>query len=158
MQVSTNQVRTYQLRNSGLWFKSMLKSDSAREWIEAAVHDGDDIFVVVGIHNMTDTKIIEAFDNAADTSAWFHLPIGEALATAKVVAPSGGAADAGVGVQNSHQEGETIRGGWRADLRGSISQGPRQVVLKSRHGQSIPGKGESLEGLLVSLRKPPRPG
>lgn len=104
-QVSTEQVKTYQLSNSGSWFKSAVKSEAVREWIKESIDQGDDIYVIVGYHTMTDARIIEGVVDAADTSAWLQLPVGEALATAGVVAPLGSMADPGVGVKNFHQQG-----------------------------------------------------
>jgi hypothetical protein len=104
-QVSTDQVKTYQLTNSGSWFKSTVKSEAVREWIKESIDIGDDIFVIVGYHTMTDARIIEGVVDAADTSAWLQLPVGEALATAGVVAPLGNMADLGGGVKNFRQQG-----------------------------------------------------
>ncbi|KAJ5772186.1 hypothetical protein N7520_002715 [Penicillium odoratum] len=104
-QVSTEQVKTYQLSNSGSWFRSTLKSEAVREWIKDAIDMGDDIFVIVGYHTMTDARIIEGVVDAADASAWLQLPVGEALLAAGVVAPLGDLVDPGFGVNNCSQRG-----------------------------------------------------
>ena len=105
IQVSTDQVKTYQLSNSGSWFKSAVKSEAARERINESIDDGDDIYLIVGYHTITDARIVEGIVDEASTSAWLKLPVGEALATAGIVVPLGNLVDPGFGVQNSHQQG-----------------------------------------------------
>ncbi|KAJ5820531.1 hypothetical protein N7474_006122 [Penicillium riverlandense] len=103
-QISTDQVITYQLSNSGSWFKSAVKSEAVHGWLNESIEQGDDIYVVVGYHTMRDARIIEGVANSADTSAWLKLPVGEALATAGVGMPLGSVADPAVEAQNFHQE------------------------------------------------------
>lgn len=66
---------------------------------------GDDIFVIVGYHTMTDARIIEGVVDAADASAWLQFPVGEVLLAAGVVVPLGILADPGFEVNNSSQQG-----------------------------------------------------
>jgi hypothetical protein len=49
-QVTTDRVTTYQLGNSGMWFKSAIKMETTQEWIKESIDQGDDIYVVVGYH------------------------------------------------------------------------------------------------------------
>ncbi len=46
-QVTTDRVTTYQLGNSGSWFKSAIKTETTREWINESIDQGDDIYVAL---------------------------------------------------------------------------------------------------------------
>lgn len=96
-QISTDQVKTYQLSNSGLWFKSAVKSEAVHGWINESIEQGDDIYVVVGYHTMMNARIIEGVADSVDTSAWLKLPVGEALAIAGAGIPLGSVVDPAIG-------------------------------------------------------------
>jgi hypothetical protein len=53
-QVTTDRVTTYQLGNSGLWFKSVIKIKTTREWIKESINQGDDVYVIMGYHTILD--------------------------------------------------------------------------------------------------------
>src|SRR5450755_1197532 len=68
-QVTTDRVTTYQLGNSGLWFKSAIKMETTREWVQESIDQGDDIYVIVGYHTMLDAQVVEGAAEASDSSA-----------------------------------------------------------------------------------------
>ncbi|KAJ5096689.1 hypothetical protein N7456_007410 [Penicillium angulare] len=107
--VQTDQLKTYQLSNSGPWFRSAIQSTATRDWIREAIDYGDDMYVVVGYHTMKDARIFDYVENRGDISAWLELPIEEALAAAGVGIMLGGVANPGAQVQDSHMEGNTRR-------------------------------------------------
>jgi hypothetical protein len=47
-QVATDRVTTYQLDNSGSWFKAAIQTKETREWIQESIDQGDDVYLVVG--------------------------------------------------------------------------------------------------------------
>ena len=74
-------------------FKSAVKTEDTRKWINQAIDQGDDIYVVVGYHTMIDAKIVVGAELTSEISAWLKLPVTEALATAGVMVPLGDMGD-----------------------------------------------------------------
>ncbi len=105
-QVTTDRVTTYQLGNSGSWFKSAIKTETAREWIKESIDQGDDIYVVVGYHTMLDAQVVEGAAGAMETSGQLGLPVTEvALAATGVMVPLGDIADPRVAGNNIKKQG-----------------------------------------------------
>lgn len=105
-QVTTDRVTTYQLGNSGSWFKSAIKTETAREWIKESIDQGDDIYVVVGYHTMLDAQVVEGAADALESSGQLGLPVTEvALAATGVMVPLGDIADPGVAGNNIKKQG-----------------------------------------------------
>ncbi|KAJ5704105.1 hypothetical protein N7493_011243 [Penicillium malachiteum] len=42
-QIHTDQMNTYQLSNSGTWFRSAVLSEDTRKWIKESIDSGDDM-------------------------------------------------------------------------------------------------------------------
>jgi len=104
--VTTDRVTTYQLGNSGSWFKSAIKTETAREWIKESLDQGDDIYVVVGYHTMLDAQVVEGAADALESSGQLGLPVTEvALAAMGVMVPLGDIADPGVAGSNIKKQG-----------------------------------------------------
>ncbi|KAJ5711930.1 hypothetical protein N7488_006086 [Penicillium malachiteum] len=93
-QIHTDQMNTYQLSNSGTWFRSAVNQ-----------YSGDDMYVVVGYHTMRDARILDYTENSSEQSAWLELPVEEALAAAGVGVLLGGVVNPGLQVQNGRVEG-----------------------------------------------------
>ena len=105
-QVTTDRVTTYQLGNSGSWFKSAIKTETAREWIKESIDQGDDIYVVVGYHTMLDAQVVEGAADALESSGQLGLPVTEvALAATGVMVPLGDIADPRVAGNNIKKQG-----------------------------------------------------
>jgi hypothetical protein len=96
-QVTTDRVTTYQLGNSGLWFKSAIKMETTREWIKESIDQGDEIYVVVGYHTMLNAQVVEGAAESSESSAQLEVPITSSITAATGVAvPLGDIADPGV--------------------------------------------------------------
>ncbi|KAL9595914.1 MAG: hypothetical protein Q9179_004796 [Wetmoreana sp. 5 TL-2023] len=105
-QVTTDRVTTYQLGNSGSWFKSAIKTLTAREWIKESIDQGDDIYVVVGFHTMLDAQVAEGAAVALESSGQLGLPVtGAALAATGVMVPLSDIADPRVAANKIKEKG-----------------------------------------------------
>ena len=104
-QVTTDRATTYQLGNSGSWFKAAVKMEATREWIQESIDQGDDVYVVVGYHTLLDAKIIEGAAEVAESSGRLGLPVTEALAGTGVIVPLGDMADPEIAAKNSKTQG-----------------------------------------------------
>ena len=104
-QVTTDRVTTYQLGNSGSWFKDAIKTEITRKWIEQSIDQGDDIYVVVGYDTMLDAQIVEGAGEAVGSSAQLEMPVTPALAAAGIMVPLGDIADPGVTGNNLSKQG-----------------------------------------------------
>lgn len=58
--LSAVQATTYQLTNSGAWFREACAKKETRSWFEGAIEDNDsDVYLVIGYHTVTDAQITE---------------------------------------------------------------------------------------------------
>ncbi|PTB38642.1 hypothetical protein M441DRAFT_236417 [Trichoderma asperellum CBS 433.97] len=93
-QVTTDRAMTYQLRNSGLWFKNALQDESTRKWLEEAIDQGDDVYLIVGYHTLLDARILEGAAAMTESHAKVEVPVTASLAAAgAAVIPLGDIAD-----------------------------------------------------------------
>jgi hypothetical protein len=92
-EVTTDQATTYQLGNSGLWFKNAVKLQPTRKWIEQAIDQGDDVYVVVGYHTLLDARIVESATMVSGFRAQLEVPVTASLGATGVVIPMGNIAD-----------------------------------------------------------------
>jgi hypothetical protein len=99
-QVTTDRVTTYQLGNSGSWFKAAVKMEATREWIQESIDQGDDIYVVVGYHTLLDAKITEDVAEGVESSGRLAIPVTEALAGTGVLVPIGDVMDPKIAAKN----------------------------------------------------------
>ncbi|KAL3470017.1 hypothetical protein BJX99DRAFT_240192 [Aspergillus californicus] len=106
-QVSTDQATTYQLQNSGAWFQRALGAETTREWIERAIDQGDDVYLIVGYHTFQDARFRERAVDIRKTLAQLDLPITAAVS---------GITGAGLGIET------LIHGGGLADAAVSGSR------------------------------------
>jgi len=106
--VATDRVTTYQLDNSGSWFKAAIQTEKTRQWIQESIDQGDDVFLVVGYYTMVDAEIVEGADVAVDASAGLNLPVSAALAATGML-PMGGVADPKIEGRNGGQQGTNRR-------------------------------------------------
>jgi hypothetical protein len=104
-QVTTDQVTTYQLDNSGAWFKEAIKMQTTREWIKESIDQGDDIYIVVGYYTMFDAVVVEGSAESVGSSAKLEMPVTASLAAAGVVVPLDNVLDPGVAGSNINQRG-----------------------------------------------------
>lgn len=58
--LSAVQATTYQLTNSGAWFRKACAKQETRSWFEGVIEDSDsDVYLVTGYHTVTDAQITE---------------------------------------------------------------------------------------------------
>src|SRR5436853_4974412 len=99
----TGQVTTYQLDNSGAWFREAIKKPTTREWIEESIEQGDDIYVVVGYYTMLNAVVVEGSAELVGSSAQLEMPVTASLAAAGVVVALDNIMDPGVNASNTNQ-------------------------------------------------------
>jgi len=107
-QVTTDRVTTYQLDNSGAWFKAAIKIEATREWITESIDQGDDVYIVVGYYTMLDTQVVEGAGEELGSSAQLVVPVTASLAAASIAAagvmvPLDNVADPGVSSNSVNQ-------------------------------------------------------
>lgn len=56
--LSAVQATTYQLTNSGSWFRKACAKQETRSWFEEAIEEND-VYLVVGYHTVTDARVTE---------------------------------------------------------------------------------------------------
>ncbi|KAH8646727.1 hypothetical protein BX600DRAFT_533166 [Xylariales sp. PMI_506] len=83
--VQADRITTYQLPNSGSWFREAVKLEKT-----------------LGYHAMLDAQIFEGAAGSQDTAVKIDMPITASLAAAGVVAPLGESLDTSVGGHNHH--------------------------------------------------------
>jgi len=101
--ITTDKVTTYQLDNSGSWFKNTVRAEATQRWINEAIHQGHDIYLVVGYHTMVDAQIIEGIFAAEESSARLELPVTVPLAAVGAVSSTSNMADPSVA---GHSQGD----------------------------------------------------
>ncbi|KJZ69928.1 hypothetical protein HIM_10684 [Hirsutella minnesotensis 3608] len=109
VRVTTGQFRTYTLDNSEAWFDEATRLPATRAWIERAIDRGDDVYLIVGIHTVTDASINHESAAGRGTGAHAEIPVSLSLTAAGVVAPLGGIVDPSVGFQRRGLDGAHIR-------------------------------------------------
>jgi hypothetical protein len=91
--ITTEQVKTYYLDNSGQWFRDIVRSEDVRKWIERTVDEGEDIYVVVGYHTILDARIAEQSREQKLLNGSLAVPVSSVLLASGVVVPFGNLAD-----------------------------------------------------------------
>lgn len=72
--LSAIQATTYQLANSGAWFRKACAKQETRSWFEGAIEENDsDVYLVVGYHTVTDAQITEAATTGRKTGTGIQL-------------------------------------------------------------------------------------
>lgn len=56
--VAAEKVTTYRLANCDEWFKSCCQQDATRKWMEKAIIQGNEIYVVVGYHTLSNAQYL----------------------------------------------------------------------------------------------------
>ena len=103
--LSAERVQTYALDNSGSWFESATKLQETRQWLESAIDQGDDVFLVVGYHTVVDARITLYSSRAQARGGALEMPVGLSLAAAGVVAPLSDLINPGIGLRREEGSG-----------------------------------------------------
>lgn len=109
VRVTAGQLRTYTLDNSEAWFDDATRLPATRAWIERAIDRGNDVYLIVGIHTVTDASISHESAAGSGAGAQAEIPVSLSLTAAGVVAPLGGIVDPSVGFQRQGLDGAHIR-------------------------------------------------
>lgn len=109
IRVTTDHVKTYILENSDHWFEQATHLEATRAWIERAVDQGHDMYMVVGIHTVTDAIVNQESVVGRDASGQIKIPLSQSLAGAGIIAPLGDIIDPGVAFQQQGLNGAQSR-------------------------------------------------
>jgi hypothetical protein len=96
--VETSQVCTYTLDNSESWFEKAATLMETKRWMERQFDRSHDIYMIVGIHTVTDAKISQQAANQHGAGGKVTAPVGLALKSAGIVIPFGDLLDPAVGI------------------------------------------------------------
>ena len=97
IRISADQAKTYYLNNAGQWFRHAVQSQETREWIERTIDEGEDIYVVVAYHTLSNARIMEQLREQSAAGGNLVIPLSIALIASGVVVPFSNAADPGLG-------------------------------------------------------------
>ncbi|KAF8252037.1 hypothetical protein K440DRAFT_658308 [Wilcoxina mikolae CBS 423.85] len=82
--------KTYQLKNSGAYFRNICKADETREWLEEVMQSGNDVYLVVGIKTLTDARITQSQQRSKTGRGGVEIPLGQLTAAVTTVVGHGG--------------------------------------------------------------------
>ncbi|PWI64609.1 hypothetical protein PCL_09503 [Purpureocillium lilacinum] len=105
VRVTTGQFTAYTLDNSDSWFDEVTRLPATRVWIERAIDRGDDVYLVVGFHTITDATVIHESVAGNGSGACAEIPVSLSLTAAGAVAPLGGIAVPSIGFQRQGVDG-----------------------------------------------------
>jgi hypothetical protein len=74
VQITADTAKKYVLQNSNAWFKRALGSEAARGWLELAICQGDEVYMVVGYTTLLDSRVIEGTAAAMGPGEQLILP------------------------------------------------------------------------------------
>lgn len=97
LHIVADRVVTSVLDNSDSWFKEATKLPATQSWIEQQIDQGNDIYMIVGLHSVTNAHIIQEFHHGTAADGQVQLPAALSLAAAGVIVPLGDALDPTVG-------------------------------------------------------------
>jgi hypothetical protein len=81
--------RIYTLRKPGAMFDMLCKDTDVREWLQERIEDRSDVYLVIGLHTLFDTRAEEGAQLAQHYAGTLELPL-EEVAAAPNVGFSGG--------------------------------------------------------------------
>jgi hypothetical protein len=106
VRISTDLVKTYALANSDSWFNEAIGQEATQKWVERAVNQGDDIYVIVGFHTVSDTRIHQEHAHERQITSQVEVPVGLSLATIGAIAPLGNITDPSIPGHHQSFEGD----------------------------------------------------
>jgi len=109
IRITTTQVNTYALANSGQWFTEAMSLEVTRKWVEKAIDQGDDIYLIVGFHTVSNARIVQESLLGREVAGQIKLPVGLTLAAIGAVAPLGNIVDPSVTGHHQAIEGGQIQ-------------------------------------------------
>jgi hypothetical protein len=106
VRITSDQVNTYFLNNTGKWFEAAVEHEETRKWIERMIDEGEDIYVVIGYYTLVDAHIVEQTGGRGAFGVKAILPVSAALTAIGVVIPFGGLTNPGVEAYHGRMEDE----------------------------------------------------
>jgi hypothetical protein len=103
--VTTEQMKTYILDNSDRWFEGATRIQATRTWIERALDRGQDIYMIVGFHTVSNATISQESATGSSAGGQISVPTSLSLSAAGVVAPLDDIIDPGVAVYHQGVDG-----------------------------------------------------
>lgn len=97
VRVTAEKITTYTLDNSDEWFDSVTRIPATRAWIERAVDRGEDLYMIVGFHTVTNARIVHQVVQGQGVGGHVNVPVSLTLTSVGVVAPLGNIIDPSVG-------------------------------------------------------------
>ena len=97
LHITADQVMTSALDNSDGRFKEATRLPATRSWIEQQIDQGNNIYMIVGFHTVTNARIIQESCLGAAAEGQVQLPAALPLAAAGVIVPLGNIIDPSVG-------------------------------------------------------------
>jgi hypothetical protein len=85
--ITAEHVKTYTLDNSNEWFEEAIGISVTRTWVGKAVNRGDQVYMIVGFHTVTNARIVEESTKGGHVGGQINLPIGLSLNAAGAIAP-----------------------------------------------------------------------
>jgi hypothetical protein len=92
VQVTADKITTYTLDNSDEWFEDAVRIPVTQTWIERAVDRGNNIYMIVGFHAITNARIIQDTAQTKDLGGQINLPVSAMVGVVpfgNIVDPSG---------------------------------------------------------------------
>ncbi|KAI9667774.1 MAG: hypothetical protein M1821_000593 [Bathelium mastoideum] len=105
VRVTSDQIKTVYLINTGEWFRNAMKPEATRKWVERTIDEGEDIYLITGYHSLLDARIMEHTGEQRDSGGKLILPVSEALAASGVVIAMGNIVDPGFTASSIRAEG-----------------------------------------------------
>jgi hypothetical protein len=103
--ITADKVTTTALPNSDAWFNESTTLPSTRTWIERQVEQGRKIYLVVGLHTVTNARIIQEAGPESSVDGSVQVPATLSLAAVGVVVPLGDIVDPSVGGDHRVEKG-----------------------------------------------------
>jgi len=97
LHIVADRMLTSVLDNSDNWFKETTKFLATQSWIEQQIDQGNDIYMIVGFHSVTNAHITQGSCRGTAADGQIQLPAALSLAAAGAIVPLGDALDPSVG-------------------------------------------------------------
>lgn len=107
--IATAQVKTYLLGNSGRWFEEAMSLEVTRKWVERAIDRGDDIYIIVGFHTVSNARIIQESVLERQAGVQVSPPVGLSLTAVGVIMPLANIIDPSVSGHHQVIEGGQVQ-------------------------------------------------
>ncbi|KAB5513049.1 hypothetical protein GE09DRAFT_1232254 [Coniochaeta sp. 2T2.1] len=96
---------TYVLDNSDTWFDEATLLPATRLWLDQAFDRGQDVYVVVGFHTVTNARVMQESLAGGSAGGQITVPVGLSLAAAGAIVPFGSALDPSAAVYQQGSDG-----------------------------------------------------